>query len=308
MARARKRNDYKYLFNILFAIEFFGMAVSMIILLAIESPDSSDNTYFTVFFTLFFTAIFITAYVQELITHRKLTDIIYYSFIFLGSLIFFLLFYFLSNVFTFTLVIYSAAMMCWTFFRCVIYLRTTRDFSSIDGDVDDKKPALVTMVLLILVMTKMLNVNFASQIFMAWSFIPAAIISAVILLVVYALLRKTLPPEIKAKRVSTWNCILIAIIIFFASFFYCFTTVGIANCVFDNKGPTPIECTVLEKKVFSGRSKSYEIKININNKTEWIKVSSHEYYYEIAKGDTITVNYYSGALGIEYYLYEEQNS
>ncbi|MDE7107532.1 MAG: hypothetical protein K2O39_04340, partial [Clostridiales bacterium] len=239
------------------------------------------------------------AYVQELISHNKLTDIIYYSFIFLGGLLFFLLFYFLGNIFTFIAVLYSAAMMCLIFFKYVLYARATGDLSSLEGNPDDKKPALTTIILLICVMARMLSVTYASQLFMAWLFIPAAIICAVISLVVYALLRKSI------KSVSRWTLTCLVIIIFGISYFYCLNTVAVANEVFDYNGPTPIECTVLEKKVFSGRSKSYEVKVKINNELEWIKVSSHDYYYEIAKGDTITVNFYSGALGIKYYLYEE---
>lgn len=299
----------KYLFLILYSIEICGLIVSMAVLGAMMSSfdDVTDYMYALVFFILFLSALSITAYIQELIAHHKPFDVIYYSLIILGGWLSFLTFYLLCDIFMFTTVIYSAATMCLIFYRYAFYLRKSGDFESLEYGHPDMKTVLIPCILLLCVMMQMLYVNFVSQIFIAWSFIPAAIICAIVFTIAYFMFRKKLKAWISTKARKVWVCIEIAIIVFFGAFAYTFTTVGVANYVFDYGAPTPIECTVLDKKVRSGSRSGthYEIKVKLKGEIEWIEVSSHEYYYEIAKGETITVNYYSGALGIEYYLYEE---
>lgn len=298
MAKKKKKVYRANLFCVLYGVEFVGMLIFGVI-------SRGGFLWTKIVSVLFISSLYVTAYIQDLIAHHKRFEIVYYSLIFLGSLLFFLLYYFSTSIFFFIAVLYSAAMMCLIFFRYVKYLRKSGDFESLDGNSMDIKPTIAAASLLLFVMLSMMSVNFVSEIFMAWSFIPAAILCAILFPIAFILFRKKFKAWASTTAKKVWTCIGIAVMVIFISFFYCYTTVGVVNCVFDYSDPTPIECTVLDKKVRSGARTptQYEIKVTINNETEWIDVSSSDYDY-IRKGETITVNYYPGALGIAYYLYE----
>lgn len=294
MAKARKRHDSKYLFYVLYGIEFV-LAVTFGVI------SRLDYLWSVILAMTFLASLYVTAYIQELIAHHKRFDIVYYSLIFLGGAALFVLQFCSKGIFTLIAVLHSAAMMCLIFFRYIMYVRATGDTTALETKCDDNKPWLAAISLLICAMVQMLYVNYVSEMYMAWSFIPAAAICTVITTIIYALLQKTL------KMMSRPTFICLVIIIFGLSYSYCCTSIGIANCAFDYSKPTPIECTVLDKDIRTGTRTptQYEIKIKISGKTEWIDVTYDE-YYAICKGETITVNRFSGALGIAYYEYEEQ--
>lgn len=78
---------------------------------------------------------------------------------------------------------------------------------------------------------------------------------------------------------------------------------GIANCVFDGE-PVQTEYSVLDKRI-DGSSRgptTYKVKVIIDGKERWIPVSVTD-YHELDEGDTVLVDYYSGAFNLPYYCY-----
>ncbi len=297
----RKKLKTKHIFYIIYLLEALGAGILGLLSNSFFAYDIVHHPWAHILYLLCISALYITAYVQELLVKRKPSDILINSFIFLGSLLFFFLFYFLNVYFTLVAIAYSAIMMCFITVRCVLTMRLTQ---SIPGDTDiDVKPFLAIFAIMLFAMMEMISyINYVSEIFMAWALIPATIITVILGGIAVFLLRDMF----YSKLIRIGKSLLVALIVFFIVYVYCNTTIGIANFAFDHSAPTPIVCTVLDKNISSGARTpiTHELKVKINNKDMWIDVSTTE-YYAISEGDAITIQYYSGAFGFAYVIYDK---
>lgn len=73
--------------------------------------------------------------------------------------------------------------------------------------------------------------------------------------------------------------------------------------MFDD-APTPTEYAVLGKKVQTGGRQitKFEVKVEIDENEKWITLPVTD-YHELTEGDTVIIDYYDGALGFGFYVY-----
>ena len=296
-----RKSRRKYVFPIIYIIAALGAGVLGLLSSSFFAYGIVKHLWANILYLLFISTLYVTAYVQELLVKRKPTDVVFYSFVFLGSLLFFFLFYFLNVYFALIAIAYSAILACFLSFRFILRIRSTQTIPD-DSDID-VKPAIAVFAIILFTMASMMgSISYLSEIYFAWALIPTAIIAIVIGGVILFILRDMY----RAKFIPIRQSILVAVLGFFAVFAYCSTTIGLANFAFDYADPVPIECTVLDKNI-SGGSRSpttHELKVKINDSDVKIEVTATQ-YYAVSKGDVITVNYHSGAFGFAYVIYDD---
>lgn len=307
-----KKIKFKHnlIFYILYGIGFLGAAVLGLLSNSFFAYEITEYIWADVLYVLFLSLLYITAYVQTLTANaenRKPKNIVYASFLYLGCLLLFLLFYFIGGIFSLISALYSAAMLILVSFRAILKIRATECMKT---DVDAKS-FICAMSLDLFAMISIMPINYVSEIYMAWAFIPATILSVILIIVILVIIRNVINAICPTKRKKIGYGFLYTFVILIFSYGVSFPTIGIADVIFDKSEPAPIVCEVLDKNVSTGTSTptTYELKVKLNGKEQWIDVPSND-YYELSKGDSVVVNYYSGALGFAYYIYvgkEEQN-
>ncbi len=300
MKKSKHKFHAHYIYYIFYGVGFIGAAVLGLLSASFFAYEITDYLWTHILYVLFISMLYITAFVQELAAHRKPKDIVYYSAMFLGTLLFFLLMYFLGGIAMLCAVLYSGVLLGVIFFKAIIKTRRECDIS----DDVDVKIIISVMSLIIFVMASMMTVDFEDEMYMAWSLIPAAAITVILCVAAVILLRglwgavfPTMP-----KKIGMTTLYIIGI--FAVAFVLSFTTVGVANVVADTDKPEVITCKVLDKQVRSASRTPtrYEIKVVIGKRKEWINVDSGD-YYRLNKGDAVMVDRYAGALGFAYYIY-----
>lgn len=299
MSRKSKKKEWsksKIVFTAIYIAAFLGAGIIGLFSNSFFAYEAFNSLWADVVYLLCISALYITAFVQELFTSRKLPDIIINFFIFIISWIIFLLMLF-SGIAALIAVIYSAAMAAFLALCAVFEVRK-------GGKPEmDTKQFVCVGSLILFGMLKLTSVCFVNEIYMAWSFIPAAVIFIAVCVTAVVLLREQWDSlfETKAKKISA--LILSSLMIFFVAYFYSFTAVGIANCVFDGE-PVQKEYIVLEKHVSSGSRKvtRFELKVEFGTDEKWINVPVTD-YHSVSEGDTILINYHQGAFGFAYLTY-----
>ncbi len=287
----------KIIFYAIYAICFIGAGIIGFFSKSFFAYDKFNSLTANIFYVLFISLLFATAFVHEICFSRTVADIVVNGFVFIGGLIFILLFYFLGGVVIFLTIIYSAIMLALIGCRYALELRKDHTANP------DMKRILGVFSLLLFSMLALLQVEFVDGMLWAWALIPAVVIFLIVGAVTYFLLKDVWGKiyNTKAKRVGNAIC-MVLLFFMFAFIFSAFAT-GIANCVFDGD-PVQTEYTVIEKDVSSGSRSptTYKVKVVIDEKEVWIPISVTD-YYEIEEGDTVLIDYYSGAFNFAYYLY-----
>nr|MDE6660295.1 hypothetical protein [Anaeroplasmataceae bacterium] len=252
-----------------------------------------------ILYIVFLSMLYITAYVQELITSRKKSDIIINSFVFLGSLLFLVLLFFSSSIFNLLVIIYSAGMLV---LILIPFLREYKD--GIEVDID-KKQLLSAASLLVFGMVRMLSIEFISEIYMAWALIPTAILSGVIIGIGVFLFRKVWTRLFYPRSSAISHAVLSVFLVLMIVFSYCFSIVGTANCVLDSSKPVAYDCVVLDMHVSTGARSvtQFEIKVEVEGEERWITIPVTE-YHSISKEDVVCINSYTGAFHFAYLKYQ----
>ncbi len=287
----------KLIFYILYAVGFLGAGIIGFFSNSFFAYDKFNSPWANALYIVFLSMLFVTAFVQEVVSSRIVKDIIVNFAVFIGGLIFILLFYFLGGIFVLLSLIYSGILFAVIGIRFALKLRTNYE------EKPDFKRILAVGSLFIFSMYALMVIEFVSDIFLAWALIPAAIIFAIVIAVTYFLLKNVWGSIYPTKAKSVGNAICVCFIIFLLCFAFCASAIGISNCLFDGD-PVQTEYTVIDKKVTSG-SKSvttHEVKIVIDGEERWIPVSAAE-YFELKEGDTVIIDYYSGAFNFAYYSY-----
>ena len=250
-----------------------------------------------ILYLVFISLLFVTALVQDSISDKPLADKIISAFTFGGGLAVFLPFVILGGVFDLIALIYSLIMCIVLLCRCVLLMHKGYKFPPF------VKPAICLLFLYIYPALRLTTVNFVSDIFMLWGFIPAAVISAILIPIGFVLLHKVWREFYPKESRSVANAICVCLAVFFVAFGYSFAIIGTINCVFDNS-PTPTEYVVLEKDVLSGSRTptEFRVKVEIDGDEEWIDLPVTD-YHALEEGDTVIVDYYEGALGFSFYKY-----
>jgi len=287
----------KYIFYILYAISFLGALIIGLLGSSFFAYDKFNSLWANILYILFLALLFITAFVQEIISSRAVADIIVNSAVFIGGLLFLLLFYFLGGVFILLSLIYSGVLLAVIGIRFTFKLRVNCEAKP------DLKRILAAGSLLIFSMYALMIIKFVSEIYWAWALIPATIIFAVTIAVTYFLLKNVWGRIYTTEARSIGNAIGIGLIIFILSFAYSASAIGISNCIFDGD-PVQTEYTVIDKNITSGSrtATTHKVKVIIDGKERWIPVPTTE-YFELEEGDIILIDYYSGAFGFAYYAY-----
>ena len=304
MAKTKKRknkfNFKEYIFPALYVIEFLGAALIGFFGNSYFAYETFNSLWANILYLVFVVSLYITAFIQELRDSRASGDVITNFAIFIVGMVIFILLFILGGIFTLLALVYSAIMFSVIGIRYALLLHqdNTRE--------PDVKHALAIGVLLLFGMLQQLTVEYVNNDIWAWSLIPAVILFAVTLVVAVLLVKKVWANNYSTDRGRIGNAICAVIIIFFLVYMYCVTAIGVANCTFDGE-PTHIECTVLEKHVQSGMHTvtHFEIKIVIDSKEKWLTLPVTE-YHKIMEGDTVIIDYYSGAFNLPYYTYSKK--
>lgn len=303
MARRRKKDKRYIIFAVLYAVATLGATVIGFFGNSFFAYKVFDTLWADVLYLIFLSMLYVTAFVSEVLDSRKPLDVTANAFIFLGSLLIMLLMYIFGRVFFFVAEIYSMALLAFIATRCALRIRQN-GFPDEYSDLD-VKPTVAAIALIILAMTNVLRVKFVDNMYVAWSLIPAAVLFVAISVPSYILLKDFWIVSYRSKAKSILKIVCAGFCIFFISFIFSYTTVGTIDCVFDGD-PAQKQYTVLDKDVNSGSSVTeFKIKVKIDGKTLWIPVPSTD-YYELNKGDEVTINYYDGALGFAYWQYYDK--
>lgn len=285
----------KLVFYILYTAGFLGAGIIGFFSNSYFAYDKFNSFWANALYIVCFATLFITAFVQELFSSRALPDVIINAAVFLGTLTFFLLIYFIGGICVFLSLLYSGILFSVTGVRFALRLRAD------PTEKPDFKVIAALGALLLVAMYSMMTVDFVSEIYFAWALIPAAVLFAVSFTVSYFLLKNVwgnIYPT-KAKRVG--NAICAASVLFVFCFLFSGSAIGICNCVFDGE-PVRVQYTVIDKYVSSGKITTHELIIIIDGEERRIPVSAEE-YFETDAGDTVLIDYYSGAFGFAYYSY-----
>ena len=288
----------KYIFIILYAIGFLGVGIIGFFSTSYFAYEEFNSLAADVLYLVFLSLLLVTALVQDLIYRKSITDKIISIFTFGGGLAIFILLIIFGGVLNLIAVVYSAALFVVFACRLVLIMR--------NGEKPDKwiKELLCIAFLILFPTARLIRVEFVSEIYMLWGLIPAVAISAVLIPIGFVLLHKVWRQFYPKESSSVGNAICVCVLVFFASFFYSFVTIGTVNYVFDNS-PTPTEYVILEKRINSGGLHSpteFEVKVEIDGEEKWIDLPVTD-YHTIAEGDTVIVDYYKGALGFGFYEY-----
>lgn len=297
-----RKKTHKYIFISLYILGFAGAGIIGLFGNSFFAYEIFNSLWADILYLLFVSILYIAAFAEEVYRSRKPSDIVMNFFIFIVSLTFLLLSLFLGNVFIVCMTVYSAMILG---FICLRYVLDT--LKQTEREIDTKQLICAGSLLLFSLMS-IIKVEFVNDLFVAWSLIPAAVISCTILLIAYLLMRKNWEIFFPTKTKCILFSILGVICIFFLSFMYSFTAVGTVNCAFDGE-PTPTEYTVLEKHVLAGAKQvtEFEVKIAIDGEEKWINVPVSD-YHNISEGDTVIVDYFNGALGFPYWKYAGNKS
>jgi hypothetical protein len=109
--------------------------------------------------------------------------------------------------------------------------------------------------------------------------------------------------EFTFKKATDWVAVISASFIAFA---YGFGTIITLNCFYDNSEPKLFTPKVLEKRISSGKSRTYYIKLTpwgLQKKTEEVSVSK-ELYNQVNKNDVVNLYYFNGLLEIPWFTVE----
>ena len=241
--------------------------------------------------------LFITAFVQEVCVSRAPVDIAVNFAVFILGLIFLLLHFFFGGALTLCLLIFSTAAACVVGGRFIVKLR---------GDPQAKPNfrrmiALCAFVLFVLV--SQMRVDYVRDMLWVWALIPAAVLLPIILVAIFLPLKKVWKDIFPTKGNRIFSTVCLVLLMFGAALTFSAIFLRLVNEVFDGE-PQKQEYTVLEKEVYSGSRTPtrFEVKVLIDNKERWITVYVTD-YHEIEEGDTVILDYYSGALNFAYYYY-----
>ena len=298
--RKNKLNFREYIFPALYVIEFLGAGLIGFFSKSFFAYETFNSLWANIFYIVFIAALYITALVQEVRESHAIGDVITNCAVFVGGMLACVLMYIFGNVFTLVALIFSAIMFAVIGCRYALLLR--RD-ERLEPDV---KRILAVAILLLFAMVQQLSVEYVNNDIWAWSLIPAIILFAVAVAVFVVLVRKTWGYIYTSAGARIGNAICAIVMLFFLTYMYCVNVIGVANCSFDGE-PKQIECTVLEKHVQSGTHTvtHFEIKIEIDSKEKWITLPVSD-YHKISEGDTVIIDYYSGAFNLPYYTYSSK--
>lgn len=293
----RKKSTADYVFLSVYSISFVGLVIIGLFSKSFFAYEAFNSIWSDIFYLIFLLALYITAFVDEVYKSRKRSNIIINFFICIVSWVFVLLSIFFGYVFVLCMTVYSAVLLC---LICVRHLPEIRKQSK--KQIDLKQFFCVTSLILFSLIDLM-GIEFVNDLSVAWSLIPAAVISCIVCAVAYVLLRKDLNVLLptKLKRIAYMS--LAVILIFFIATAYSLTAINTINIAFDGE-PSPAEYVVLEKHVYSGARTptEFKVKVMLDGNEKWINVPSYD-YYNISEGDIVIVDYYNGALGFPYWKY-----
>lgn len=286
-----------YIFYILYAIGLLGAGIIGFFGNSFFAYDKFNSKWADILYILFIALLFVTAFVQELFTARSVADIVVNAFVFIGGLLFILLFYFLGGVVIFLTIVYSAIMLALIGCRYALALR--RDQAA----KPDFKRILGVGSLFLFSMMALMSIEFVDGMLWAWALIPAFVIFLIACAVTYLLLKPVWHKIYPTKRRSVGNAVCIILCWLLFSYIFSSFALGIANCVFDGD-PVRTEYTVIEKAVSSGSRSpaTHKVKVIIDGEEVWIPVSVTD-YFEIEEGDAVLIDYYGGAFKFAYYSY-----
>ena len=287
------------IFTLLYIVGFVGAGLIGFLSKSYFAYDIFNSLWANVLYLVLISMLFITAFCQEIIASRAVADIIINVAIFIVGLIFLILYFVWLDFFALCMLLLSATMAIVLCCRYALALRKNPQ-KKITADI---KQIIGVGSLFLFAMMQHMSISYVNEMFMAWALIPASVALVIGAIVVTVLLKSVWAEIFPTKIKRILGAIGVGFVIFFVAFCYSFITVSAVNCIFDGE-PQQIEYTVLEKKVRSGASTAtqFEVKVIIDEKEKWLPVPVTD-YHEIAEGDQIIVNYYSGALNFAYYLY-----
>ncbi|MCH5153252.1 MAG: hypothetical protein J1F68_04775 [Clostridiales bacterium] len=301
--RKYKFNFREYIFPALYVVEFLGAALIGFFGKSFFAYEAFNTLWANIFYILFISALYITAFVQEVLASRATCDVLTNGAVFVGGMITCVLMYIFANIFTFVALAFSAIMTAVIAIRYALLLRKD---TTLEPDV---KRILAVVMLLLFAMVQQLGVEYVNNEIWARSLIPAAILFVVASVVAVLLVGKIWTDIYYTTAGRIGNAICAVLILFFLVYMYCVTAIGVANCSFDGE-PQKIECTVLEKHIQTGGTHGvtqFKIKIEIDSNEKWLNLPVTE-YHKLSEGDTVTIDYYSGAFNLPYYTYGEKSS
>ena len=298
MAKRNKKKT-RFIFPVLYVVGFLGASIVGILGLSSFAYDVFNGIWAHILYIFFLSLLYITAFIQEASSCNTEDKVINF-FIFIGGLIFLLLFMFFGGVFELIAIFFSATMIAVICLRYIMVLRKNPDTEK----KPDFKQILSASSLLLFAMAEQMTVTYVNYMLMAWALIPAAVISTVAALVIVPLSDGFWAALYPTKVKSVLNAIAVGFIVFFVAWTHSYTAIGVINCAFDSE-PTKAEYTVIDKNITSGQVKQFEVKVVMDKETEWIPVPASD-YYEISKGDKVVIDYYGGALGFAYYSYRSK--
>lgn len=283
-----------FAFLVMYLSAFIGMSV----ITALDNRDKIDPALSKSLMLAFLCLLYVTAFVQKTQVERKPLDIALNFFATVGSGIAVLLMLFFVVPFFFVAAIYSAVIICLLAARYAVQYLGGKDTKPCTAQ------AICAGSIILFVMTKLMDLEFVSEILWAWALIPAAALTFIAVFTVCFLLRDKLRDKLFPDKKTTATTICAFLCVLFIAFFYSGAALGAANYAFDDGKPTPAEYVVLDKKISSGARTptQYEVIISIDGDKKWIDVGSHD-YREIEKGDTVVIYYYRGGLGFGYWEY-----
>lgn len=284
-------------FILLYVIGFLGAGIIGWFSNSFFAYEEFNSLWATVLYLVFLSLLFVTALVQDLISDKPIKDKIISAFVFGGGLAVFLPFVIWGGVLNLVAIIYSAILLIAFACRCVLIMHK--------GEKPEKwvKQVICIAFLFMFPSLRLLSVEFVSEIYMLWGLIPATVISAILIPIGFVLLHKVWRKFYPKEASSVGNAIGVCFIVFVAAFIYSSFTLGTINCVFDNS-PTPTEYVILEKHVQSGSrtTTQFQVVVEIDGDKKWITLPVTD-YHALTEGDTVIIDYYSGALGFGYYAY-----
>ncbi len=295
MQKSKKR-----IFHILYLIGFLGVGLIGLLSNSFFAYDKFNSLWGTVFYLFFFSLLFITAFVEGVFTSCVNYDLIINFMLFIIGLVVFLLLYIIGGAFTLCAVVFSAAMLIVISCRHALLLRKN---GSVSPNINQ---ILGVVVLLLFAMMQQTRVAYVNDMHWLWALIPATVILCISTVIAFILLRKVWMKINYTKIISVLSALGLGLIIFIIAYVYSATAIGVANCIFDGE-PTKAEYTVIDKHIqsWSRTATQFEVKVLIDNKEKWVPVQVTD-YHEISNGDTIIINYYSGAFNFAYYSYCER--
>lgn len=293
-----KKISRKHVFGILYAAEFLILVIIGFFGNSFFAYEAFNSLAADIIYIVFGVLLFLTALIQEVIERKNAVDLGFALAVFGGNLVLFLLYLLVGGLWDLAFAVYQLILAAALAVRYMLIARTGEDAPAADG-----KQVVCIGLMMIFSMASIMQADFESDMLFAWACIPACVVSIAAFAVTFALMNevwKECYPRVFVRALCYLGVVSVT---FLFGLFGAVPALNSINSAFAGESVSA-QYAVLEKKVSAGARQVtvFSVRVEIDGVARWIPLPVTD-YHSLEEGDLVFIDYYTGALGIDYYKY-----